>query len=227
MQTHHHDLRNSPLDQLTPLPSIRFLNQQNVPIQRNRNLSSISADQKAEITRKKFDALESNLTRTLITVANLKKTLLHNQNSNNPTPVKPLYAYACREEETDDDDDDNNNISSSSWFNYYQDNSTIFGRRNRRGRFNDRNEAIQRNEKEKKRRKKFERQLKESLVLEYEMKNTMNETCTICLESIEIKSRCKKISRCGHIFHARCIDQWFKRSKTCPNCRREPFMGMF
>ena len=93
MQSHHHDLRNSPLDQLTPLPSIRFLNQQNVPIQRNRNLSSISADQKAEITRKKFDALESNLTRTLITVANLKKTLLHNQNSNNPTPVKPLYAY--------------------------------------------------------------------------------------------------------------------------------------
>ena len=118
MQSHHHDLRNSPLDQLTPLPSIRFLNQQNVPIQRNRNLSSISADQKAEITRKKFDALESNLTRTLITVANLKKTLLHNQNSNNPTPVKPLYAYACREEETDYDDD-NNNISSSSWLNYY------------------------------------------------------------------------------------------------------------
>ena len=187
MQSHHHDLRNSPLDQLTPLPSIRFSNQQNVPIQRNRNLSSISADQKAEITRKKFDALESNLTRTLITVANLKKTLLDNQNSNNPTPVKPLYAYACiKEEPVCDDDNNNNNISSSSWLNYYQDNSTIFGRRNRRGRFNDRNEAIQRNEKEKKRREKFERQLKESLVLEYEMKNTMNETCTICLESIEI-----------------------------------------
>ncbi|KAM0882707.1 hypothetical protein ACQ4PT_032128 [Festuca glaucescens] len=30
---------------------------------------------------------------------------------------------------------------------------------------------------------------------------------------------CRRLRECGHVFHAGCIDEWLKRSSTCPSCR--------
>ena len=33
------------------------------------------------------------------------------------------------------------------------------------------------------------------------------------------KTTCRRLKGCGHGFHAGCIDEWLKRSRTCPSCR--------
>uniref|UniRef100_A0A6A7G6R0 E3 ubiquitin-protein ligase TRAIP-like n=1 Tax=Hirondellea gigas TaxID=1518452 RepID=A0A6A7G6R0_9CRUS len=46
----------------------------------------------------------------------------------------------------------------------------------------------------------------------------MRVECVICgdtfMPGIEISA-----TPCGHVFHTSCVSQWFKRSKTCPQCR--------
>lgn len=44
-----------------------------------------------------------------------------------------------------------------------------------------------------------------------------NNECIICLENM-IKGDKIKILRCGHIYHYKCIDEWFKRKRECPLC---------
>jgi hypothetical protein len=51
------------------------------------------------------------------------------------------------------------------------------------------------------------------------IKNINHENCTICLEEPEDCSQLK----CGHIYHKECINEWFKKKKTCPNCRKIMF----
>ena len=57
-----------------------------------------------------------------------------------------------------------------------------------------------------------------AIVNSYKMKRT-DVVCTICMEEIKKNSVCKKIPKCGHEFHKKCIDTWLVESKTCPNCR--------
>lgn len=57
-----------------------------------------------------------------------------------------------------------------------------------------------------------------TIVNSYKMKRT-DIVCTICMEEIKKNSICKKIPKCGHEFHKKCIDKWLVESKTCPNCR--------
>ena len=40
--------------------------------------------------------------------------------------------------------------------------------------------------------------------------------CTICLQSLEPQA--VKL-RCAHVFHKKCIQEWFLGNKTCPLCR--------
>uniref|UniRef100_A0A914Q0L5 RING-type domain-containing protein n=1 Tax=Panagrolaimus davidi TaxID=227884 RepID=A0A914Q0L5_9BILA len=42
--------------------------------------------------------------------------------------------------------------------------------------------------------------------------------CSICLSKINI-SNIYAISKCGHTFHQKCIQQWISNSKNCPTCR--------
>lgn len=56
------------------------------------------------------------------------------------------------------------------------------------------------------------------IINSYKMKRT-DVVCTICMEEIKKNSVCKKIPKCGHEFHKKCIDKWLIESKTCPNCR--------
>lgn len=48
------------------------------------------------------------------------------------------------------------------------------------------------------------------------------EKCVICLEKYKVNEY-KRELKCGHVFHKKCIDKWFKKSccdnKSCPLCR--------
>ena len=42
-------------------------------------------------------------------------------------------------------------------------------------------------------------------------------TCSICFEELEIYIKLK----CGHYFCPQCINEWFSRQNSCPNCRKK------
>jgi Ring finger domain len=48
----------------------------------------------------------------------------------------------------------------------------------------------------------------------------IGELCTCCQQDVEAGQHIKKLS-CGHIYHAECIDEWFKSSVYCPTCRAD------
>ena len=47
--------------------------------------------------------------------------------------------------------------------------------------------------------------------------NINHENCSICLEE---PGKCSQL-KCGHIYHRKCINKWFKTSSSCPVCRRD------
>lgn len=49
------------------------------------------------------------------------------------------------------------------------------------------------------------------------------ECCSICLMNIEAEQR---LLPCHHVFHVACIDEWFRRKHTCPNCNKPVAPGM-
>ncbi|KAL8193120.1 hypothetical protein R6Q57_027024 [Mikania cordata] len=49
---------------------------------------------------------------------------------------------------------------------------------------------------------------------------SLDERCSICLAEFRDDDRVSQLSRCGHVFHACCIESWFSRDQlTCPLCR--------
>lgn len=49
--------------------------------------------------------------------------------------------------------------------------------------------------------------------------NEKEETeCSICFDNVEIGKEVFDL-KCKHIFHKDCVQEWFNRSKVCPNCR--------
>jgi len=47
--------------------------------------------------------------------------------------------------------------------------------------------------------------------------------CAVCLDDIAIGQWYKRLPKCEHCFHAKCIDQWLSTRATCPVCREEIF----
>ncbi|CAL4885175.1 unnamed protein product [Urochloa decumbens] len=45
--------------------------------------------------------------------------------------------------------------------------------------------------------------------------------CAVCLEAFLAGARCRALPRCGHGFHAECVDSWLCKSRRCPVCRAE------
>ncbi|KAL6631060.1 hypothetical protein ACP70R_028400 [Stipagrostis hirtigluma subsp. patula] len=43
--------------------------------------------------------------------------------------------------------------------------------------------------------------------------------CAICIAEFADGEEGRLLPRCGHSFHARCIDVWFRFHTTCPLCR--------
>ena len=50
----------------------------------------------------------------------------------------------------------------------------------------------------------------------------MEEECSICYENISTSESVKL--KCNHIFHKECMEQWVKKSGTCPLCRYNIFL---
>ena len=48
----------------------------------------------------------------------------------------------------------------------------------------------------------------------------MDITCSVCTESLISKDDSVSTTQCGHVFHTKCVTQWFQTGKnTCPQCR--------
>ena len=45
--------------------------------------------------------------------------------------------------------------------------------------------------------------------------------CAVCMEAFRAGDRCRVLPRCGHGFHAECVDSWLRKSRRCPLCRAE------
>ena len=48
-------------------------------------------------------------------------------------------------------------------------------------------------------------------------KDFENNECIICLDDMKIGDNIK-ILKCGHIYHYKCINEWFNVKKECPIC---------
>jgi hypothetical protein len=60
---------------------------------------------------------------------------------------------------------------------------------------------------------------KQSAFMKFVLNVDETECCSICIADIEKDSLCAKL-QCGHSFHVKCIQTWFKSSIKCPCCRR-------
>ncbi|KAL5750230.1 hypothetical protein ACOSP7_024833 [Xanthoceras sorbifolium] len=49
--------------------------------------------------------------------------------------------------------------------------------------------------------------------------NNIDTECCICLDEFKNGDQCRVGSRCKHVFHKYCIDQWLQRKRRCPLCR--------
>ena len=43
-------------------------------------------------------------------------------------------------------------------------------------------------------------------------------SCSICLEDFKLGDD-SAVTKCNHIFHKSCIEEWYDRKSSCPNCR--------
>ncbi|GMG99697.1 hypothetical protein Nepgr_001537 [Nepenthes gracilis] len=47
----------------------------------------------------------------------------------------------------------------------------------------------------------------------------MASECVVCLGTFEENETLRLIPKCGHVFHAQCVDAWLIWHATCPYCR--------
>lgn len=45
--------------------------------------------------------------------------------------------------------------------------------------------------------------------------------CAVCLYDVISGENCRKLPKCGHVFHVECVDAWLQSNRTCPLCRRQ------
>lgn len=45
--------------------------------------------------------------------------------------------------------------------------------------------------------------------------------CAVCLNDVVGGEDCRKLPKCGHVFHVLCVDKWLECNWTCPICRRQ------
>ncbi|CAA7022021.1 unnamed protein product [Microthlaspi erraticum] len=43
--------------------------------------------------------------------------------------------------------------------------------------------------------------------------------CVVCLDDFRKSDWCRRLPSCGHVFHQKCVDPWFRKARTCPICR--------
>ena len=51
-----------------------------------------------------------------------------------------------------------------------------------------------------------------------------NNNCAVCLNELKEGEYVRKLPKCSHLFHKKCIDKWFKKDEkkmSCPICRHK------
>ncbi|KAF0924816.1 hypothetical protein E2562_014922 [Oryza meyeriana var. granulata] len=43
--------------------------------------------------------------------------------------------------------------------------------------------------------------------------------CAVCLGQVDDGEKVRQLPKCGHLFHADCVDAWLRAHSTCPMCR--------
>ncbi|VVB16340.1 unnamed protein product [Arabis nemorensis] len=43
--------------------------------------------------------------------------------------------------------------------------------------------------------------------------------CVVCIDGFRQGQWCRRLPRCGHVFHRKCVDSWLIKVATCPICR--------
>jgi hypothetical protein len=71
-----------------------------------------------------------------------------------------------------------------------------------------------------------EEQIKLIPIVKYKKSNSdiADEMCSVCQYDYLPGERLRKMS-CLHSFHRRCVDDWLKREKVCPNCKEEVILN--
>ena len=49
-------------------------------------------------------------------------------------------------------------------------------------------------------------------------KNIIDNECIICLEPFLKNDKLSIINKCGHYYHSKCLNLWFKKKESCPLC---------
>jgi hypothetical protein len=53
-------------------------------------------------------------------------------------------------------------------------------------------------------------------------KNQYSRTCPICMDDVADNDEAGGgMLRCKHIFHNKCIQKWFVKTRNCPTCRKK------
>ena len=74
----------------------------------------------------------------------------------------------------------------------------------------------------------FRLKINNNSLTEILIENNLSDNCSICLEDYKKNDKCVKLN-CNHIFHKKCLSDWFKNqiSKSenlnCPLCRNNLF----
>ena len=57
------------------------------------------------------------------------------------------------------------------------------------------------------------------------IKDDLISECSICYQQFKINEYYRELDGCKHVFHKKCIDEWFFQSKSysCPLCRKNPY----
>ena len=55
----------------------------------------------------------------------------------------------------------------------------------------------------------------------------MSLSCAVFFEDINFPDQIVSVLKCGHLFHQECLQQWFRTSKTCPECRCRVFKNRY
>ncbi|MDA9846586.1 E3 ubiquitin protein ligase [Flavobacteriaceae bacterium] len=66
---------------------------------------------------------------------------------------------------------------------------------------------------------KYETYTKNKLCSTYSGNGEEEEICTICIEEFKEGDIIRTL-HCNHIFHKKCIDEWFDKKEVCPNCNQ-------
>ena len=51
----------------------------------------------------------------------------------------------------------------------------------------------------------------------------MSVLCSVCLDDLNFAEDRISVTKCGHIFHKRCLNRWTSRNHTCPECRKRVY----